>query len=60
MGRVFQKEALDMLMNYHWKGNVRESGNAIERVVILCDGNIIIPEYFILGKQSILDSVKSV
>jgi DNA-binding NtrC family response regulator len=54
------KEALDMLMNYHWKGNVRELENAIERAVILCDGNIITLEHFVLDRQSILASVKSV
>lgn len=46
------KEALDLLMNYHWKGNVRELENAIERAVILCDGEVITPEHFVLSKQS--------
>jgi DNA-binding NtrC family response regulator len=49
-------EALDVLMNYHWKGNVRELENTIERAVILCDGNVITPEHFVLSKQSILSS----
>lgn len=47
------KEALDLLMNYHWKGNVRELENAIERAVILCDGEVITPEHFVLSKQSV-------
>lgn len=54
------KEALDMLMNYHWKGNVRELENAIERAVILCDGNIITLEHFVLDRQLISASIKSV
>jgi Nif-specific regulatory protein len=33
--------AIDMLMSYHWPGNVRELENAIERAVLLCDGNVI-------------------
>lgn len=53
------KEALSILTNYHWKGNVRELENAIERAVILCDGNIITPEHFVLDKQSILASAGS-
>ncbi len=40
------KEALDLLMNYNWKGNVRELENAIERAVILCDGEVIDAEHF--------------
>lgn len=52
------KEALDMLMNYHWKGNVRELENAIERAVILCDGDTITPEHFVLNRQSVFESAK--
>jgi Nif-specific regulatory protein len=33
--------AIDMLMSYHWPGNVRELENAMERAVLLCDGNVI-------------------
>jgi DNA-binding NtrC family response regulator len=49
--KTVSKEALDTLMNYHWKGNVRELENAIERAVILCDGDVITPEHFILSRQ---------
>ncbi len=52
------KESLDMLMNYHWKGNVRELENAIERAVILCDGDTITPEHFVLNRQSVFESAK--
>ena len=31
-------EALDLLTSYHWKGNVRELENAVERAVTLMDG----------------------
>ena len=36
-------EALKLLMDYSWPGNVRELGNVIERALILCETNIIIP-----------------
>jgi len=45
------KEALDILMGYHWKGNVRELENTIERAVILCDGDVIAPDHFVLSKE---------
>ncbi len=33
--------AIDMLMSYHWPGNVRELINALERAVVVCDGQVI-------------------
>jgi DNA-binding NtrC family response regulator len=32
--------------NYEWKGNVRELENAIERAMIMCDGNTLRLEHF--------------
>ncbi|MBV0934209.1 sigma-54-dependent transcriptional regulator [Marinobacterium weihaiense] len=40
----FSPDALDLLRRYHWPGNVRELENAIERAVILADGQQITPE----------------
>jgi DNA-binding NtrC family response regulator len=36
--------ALEAIRRYPWPGNVRELSNAIERAVILCDGDVITPE----------------
>ncbi|MBI2420134.1 MAG: sigma-54-dependent Fis family transcriptional regulator [Ignavibacteriales bacterium] len=32
----FEPEAMDFMVNYNWKGNVRELENAIERAVVVC------------------------
>ena len=37
----FSAEALEGIRHYAWPGNVRELENAIERAVILCEGNSI-------------------
>jgi two-component system, NtrC family, response regulator AtoC len=39
------KEADELLMNYDWPGNIRELKNAIERVMILADGNRVTVKY---------------
>jgi sigma-54 specific flagellar transcriptional regulator A len=37
-------EAMKILVNYSWPGNVRELRNLIERLVVLHEGDIILPE----------------
>lgn len=39
--RRISTPAIDMLMSYHFPGNVRELENAIERAVVACDSNVI-------------------
>lgn len=38
-------EAMELLMNYHWPGNIRELQNVIERSIIICPGDTILPEH---------------
>ncbi len=40
------EHTLRVLMNQPWKGNVRELENAVERAMILCDGNDLSIEQF--------------
>ena len=45
-------EAISILVNYDWPGNIRELENVIERAVILSKDEVIAPESFpeFLGK----------
>ena len=45
------ENALEKLRSYHWPGNIRELQHAIEKAVILCEGNVIRPKD-ILVKQT--------
>ncbi|MEW6107913.1 MAG: sigma-54 dependent transcriptional regulator [Nitrospirota bacterium] len=48
--------ALDLLVNYPWKGNVRELENCIERAIILCEGSDITAEHIALNPQLSVES----
>ena len=39
--KKISEDALDRLVNYQWKGNVRELENVMERALILCEGDTI-------------------
>ena len=51
------KDALLMLTDYYWRGNVRELENVIERAVLLCKGNLITQEYLFM--EAIVEEIKS-
>jgi DNA-binding NtrC family response regulator len=42
--KTLSPEALQLLTDYAWSGNVRELGNLVERLVILTPGDLIGPE----------------
>jgi len=50
------KNALDILISYPWKGNVRELENCIERSIILCEGDTITDDHIVLNRQMAVES----
>ncbi|HSP79519.1 MAG TPA: sigma-54 dependent transcriptional regulator, partial [Myxococcaceae bacterium] len=38
-------DAMEVLKHHDWPGNIRELRNAVERAVILCDGELILREH---------------
>jgi DNA-binding NtrC family response regulator len=44
--------ALDLIMQYHWPGNIRELENAIEHALVMGNGEIILPEDLPIPIQS--------
>lgn len=48
---VFANGTLKRLNAYDWPGNVRELENVIERAVLVCGGNVVLPEHLYLEDQ---------
>lgn len=44
----FSTKSLEILSKYKWPGNIRELKHSIEKAVILCNGNALQPEDFML------------
>jgi DNA-binding NtrC family response regulator len=49
--------AMQKLNHYEWPGNVRELQHALERAVIMCEGNILEPDDFFLSSKKKQDDV---
>lgn len=50
---TFNHQTISKLENYTWPGNVRELQHAIEKAVILCDVNELLPSDFYMKEQNI-------
>ncbi len=63
--RGFSSEAIDILTNYRWPGNIREMENTLERAVLMTEGDTIGPEDLDLifadyqGEDAIADTFTS-
>lgn len=51
--KQFSDEAIALLKSHDWPGNIRELENAVERAVILCNGETIRPEHLMLSPVSV-------
>ncbi len=45
------EETLALLKKYQWRGNVRELENILERAVLLCPGDTILPTHLFLDEE---------
>ena len=44
-------ETMKKLQNYGWPGNVRQLENILQRAMILCDGEQVLPDHIILEEE---------
>lgn len=47
--RLTDPQVIELLVNYEFPGNIRQLKNIIERAVIMCDGDTILPEHITLS-----------
>ncbi|NJD56579.1 MAG: sigma-54-dependent Fis family transcriptional regulator [Nitrospirae bacterium] len=56
-GKTVSAEALEALMSYPWKGNVRELENCIERAIILSETDEIAEDHIVLNRRMAMEAV---
>lgn len=54
--RGFTDGAMEELLTYAWPGNVRELENAVERAVVVCQGDLIRPSELVLRRSENADA----
>ena len=56
--RTTHPQVIDILLNYDFPGNIRQLKNIIERAVILCDGDTILPEHITFSGNTVVPGYK--
>ena len=46
--QTIHPKSLELLQNYSFPGNIRELRNIMERAIIICTGNVLLPEHFLI------------
>ena len=57
-GKSFSKEGIDLLMQYHWPGNIRELESTVSRAALSSPGRVIRPGdiEFLHASETLLDT----
>lgn len=55
--KAIQAEAIDLLQDYEWPGNIRELAHAVERAVILSPADVLGPEAFDMSRFGLAPGV---
>jgi len=58
-GLTVSPDARDKLLGYAWPGNVRQLRNVIDSAVVMCEGNVILPDDLGLRDASHSDQLES-
>jgi DNA-binding NtrC family response regulator len=58
-GLKINQQAFDKLLKYSWPGNVRELQHAIEKAVILSEGNVLKPDDFYFRSNMMASSTEN-
>jgi len=52
-------KAMNLLINHHYPGNIRELKNLIERAILMCDSNVIKPQHLKFTEQNNSQAAKA-
>lgn len=58
------KEVLDVFINYHWPGNIRELEHIIEQIIVLSDGDALLerddlPDHLLQSEKKVIEHSSS-